>query len=1041
MKDWENQTITNYNRLDARTLMYAFSDLESAISGEKTGSPFRKTLTGSWKFQLFPNPESVQKDFFQENADLSDWDDLVIPSMWQIEGYGHPHYTNSQYPFPIDPPFVPNENPTGCYVRDFEIPASWDGKRIILTFCGVDSFFYVWINGKKAGMSKGSRIVSEFDLTDFVNVGTNVIAVQVMQWSDGTYLEDQDMWWLSGIFREVFLSAEQQVTLFDVETKASLDNKFTSGILDVKAEIRNRSGKAVKGYILLGELFDMDGIPALAPVSQKVTLKKDGKEIVDLSFPKLKKVSAWTAETPYLYTLVMTLLDTKKNILEIKSLKIGFRNVEIKNGNILVNGKKIMIYGVNRHDFHTDLGRAVTYAAMQEDLLLMKRHNINAIRTSHYTNHPDFYKLCDEYGFYVMAEADLETHGFLYSEGQNPTMWKDWEKAVVERGIRMVRSFRNHACIFSWSMGNEAGWGCNVAKMIKEIRTIDPSRPIHYERDTEMEGADLFSQMYPAPEYWKENAAPYAGKYPAILCEYAHAMGNGPGALEDYFQLFEKNKNMQGGFIWEWCDHGIRTWNKDGQEFFAYGGDFGEYPHDGNFVADGLVFPDKKPSPGLIEYKKVIAPVRVAAGNLKKGEVKISNHYRFLSLDHLSCVWSVMENGTPIQSGMILLPEIKACTAETVRIPFSFPQKTKAGAEYFLNLTFQLARDTIWAGCGYEIAWGQLPLDIKTAELKRNSVCDTIFAEEDEATIQLRINESLFQFDKLHGTLCAWERNNVPVVLKGPELNIWRAPIDNDVPTLVPKWKAAGYDHMTSRTESVKLIRSKNSVKVRILSRIAPPGYHRWGIQTEYLYDFASDGTFTLTVSGKFQKDHYVPENQTQVNAVTGVTELPPLPRIGLTMRLPGACKYAAWYGLGPGEAYSDSKTAQKVGYYKMLIDDMFTNYVRPQENGNRHQVRRMALYDVKMCGIMAAGVPLFDFSAKHCTDAALDKANHPHEIDPDDAVTLNLDWKQCGVGSGACGPLPAEQDMIPAEDFKFSVKFCGIGPDELNDKSFFTLV
>ena len=1037
--DWENQTVTNFRRLEARTLLTPFADKTSALRGEKSLSPYRKSLNGAWKFQLFPDVKSVQEDFFLETADLSDWDDIVVPSMWQMEGYGTPHYTNSQYPFPIDPPYVPVENPTGCYVRDFEIPENWDGRRIILTFRGVDSFFYVWVNGQKAGMSKGSRIVSEFDITPFVSKGTNVIAVQVMKWSDATYLEDQEMWWLSGIFREVSLTAEGTVSVYDAITNAALEKDFSTGKLSVRAVICN-TGAAVKGWSAAAELFDQAGEPVLSEgITQTFQLKKEGETELLFQFPALKKIKTWTAETPNLYTLLITLYNAKKQIQEVRSLKLGFRNVEIKNGNILINGKKVMFYGVNRHEFHTDLGRAVTFDSMVEDLLQMKRHNINAIRTSHYTNHPDFYDLCDKYGFYVIAEADLETHGFLYGENLNPIMWKEWEKPVTERGIRMVKSFRNHASIFCWSMGNEAAWGCNTMKMMKEIRKIDKSRPLHYERDTEMESADIFSQMYPTPDAWAENAKPYAGKYPAILCEYAHAMGNGPGGLQEYFDTFEENNNMQGGFIWEWCDHGIRTWNEDGQEYFAYGGDFGEYPHDGNFVADGLVFPDKTPSPGLIEYKKVIEPVKVSPGNLKKGEIKIKNYYDFLPLDHLICIWSLSENGSPIQSGFLPLPEIKARTEKTVKVPFSLPKHLKPGAEYFLNLTFQLAQDTIWARCGHEIAWGQLQIAAATP-VPSAGVTDQIFAEEDDSIIQIRANETLYQFDKSYGTLHAWERNNVPLIQEGPKLNFWRACTDNDK-HLRPKWEKAGYDHMMSRTESVKLLKGKGAPVVQILARIAPPGHHRWGINAEYRYEFSADGSFALTVSGTFQKEYYQPGKQNDVNLYTGTDELPPLPRIGLTMRLPGEFSNAAWFGPGPGEAYSDTCSAQRVGYYKMPIDAMFTNYVFPQENGNRHDVRRMALYDVKMCGILVAGVPRLDFSAKHCTDQALDQAKHPHEIEPDHAVTLNLDWKQSGIGSGSCGPLPAEQYLIPAEDFSFTMKFRGFSPDEFNDESFFTLI
>ena len=1041
--DWEDQTLTNINRMEPRTLLVPFSNRDQAMTGDTTQSSFYQTLNGVWKFGFFPNPQAVTEGFQAEDADLCDWEDIVVPCNWQMEGYGRPHYTNVQYPFPMNPPHVPNENPTGCYVREFEIPEEWDNRRVILTFRGVDSFFYVWINGALAGMSKGSRVISEFDISEYIGVGTNRIAVQVIQWSDGSYLEDQDMWWLSGIFREVSLSALPLTALYDVFAKPTLDKKYKNGLLTVDLTIRNFSVKAAKGTVE-AELFDPAGLPVAvsrhsdeelfeSPLMENFNLKAEAQSVITLS-TEVKNVLRWSAETPELYTLAITLKDAKGNVLEAAALKIGFRSVELKNGNFLVNGEKIMIRGVNRHEFHCELGRAVTTDAILEDILLMKRHNINAIRTSHYSNDPAFYRICDEYGLYVLAEADLETHGFCMNSWKgNPPTLPEWENAIVERGVRMVKSFKNHACIFAWSLGNESGYargkekiGVNLRKMAEAMRRIDPSRFLHYEGDqADQMDVDVISRMYPSPSDWEKCVNKYKGRYPAFLCEYAHAMGNGPGGLEEYWQTFYKNKNMQGGFVWEWCDHGIRTLSPDGVEYYAYGGDFGEEPHDGNFIADGLVFPDKTPTPGLAELKKVIAPVRVAAGNLAKGEVVVTNYYDFLTLAHLNAVWSVTENGRVIQSGSLAPLKTKPHASETVKIPFVLPARPKAGAEYFLNLTFSLGVDTNWAASGFEIAWGQVALPVKSPAIVRIMPPRDVVADEDDALIQIEANGSLFQFDKLSGRLCAWERNGVPLIVEGPQFNIWRAPTDNDR-NIKEKLHKAGYSRMQHRVDDVALvIGRKGETKVKVSSRLAPPVL-AWGYLCEYSYNFLPDGSYRLDFSAKLQNDGF---------------ELPPLQCVGFEMTLPETVSRAAWFGLGPGEAYPDSKEAQKVGYYKLPLEALSTNYTRPQENGNRYEVRRAAFYDTKMCGILVAGTPLFDFSAHRYTAEALEKAQHPYEIEECDEVVLNLNWKSAPLGSNSCGPLPNEALLIKPQNFKFSMNFKGFVGGEMNDATFFTML
>ncbi len=653
MNDWENPGLLGINKLYGRTAYVPYDNKDAATICERTASPYFKTLNGAWKFSYYNSPAAVPEDFFEEDYDCCEWDEIVVPSNWQMKGYGNPHYTNVTYPIPVNPPFVPNENPTGCYIREFEIDESWNGKRILLMFNGVDSFFYVWVNGALAGMSKGSRLPAEFDITDICTHGVNRIAVQVMQWSDATYLEDQDMWWLSGIFREVSLMAVPEVDVLDIFAHTPLTGDYQKGDFSIDLTVNNFSGRKSKVKLEV-ELLDPDGDAVLdKPLSAGIASLAAGTQKTVTLKTLVENVRPWTAETPDLYTVVVTLKEAENTVLEYKSFKIGFRTIEIKDGRLLVNGSRIMFRGVNRHEFQTDLGRAVTYDAMVDDILQMKRHNINAIRTSHYANEPRFYEICDRYGLYVLAETDIETHGFGYEEGKNPSMWPEWEKAFVDRMQRMVEAFKNHASVVIWSLGNESGYGCNHDKMIEWTRSRDDSRPIHYERETSYQKVDLISPMYPSPEACEKMIEDLNLNKPFIMCEYAHAMGNGPGGLSDYWDTFHANKYMQGAFVWEWCDHGIRTYTEDGVEYYAYGGDFGEYPHDGNFIADGLVFPDKSPSPGLTELKQVIAPVQVQAKNLAKGQVSVHNYYDFLDLKHLNIVWSVSENGRPVQSGSL----------------------------------------------------------------------------------------------------------------------------------------------------------------------------------------------------------------------------------------------------------------------------------------------------------------------------------------------------------------------------------------------------
>lgn len=1029
MNEWENQKLIGINKLEAHSNAIPFSDKDDAMENALRRNPWRKTLNGAWKFGYFPGPAAVPEDFYSEDFDCCEWDVIEVPSNWQMKGYGAPHYTNITYPFPVNPPYVPSENPTGCYIREFEVDETWADREIILRFNGVDSFLKVWVNGEFAGLSKISRNPAEFDVTNLIHPGMNMIAVQVMQWCDGTYLEDQDMWWLSGIFREVYMIALPKADIWDTFLHTPLDAKYKNGIFSADVTLRN-FGKARKDLAVELELFAPDG----APVFEKPLACKAGNVAANgyASYTlaaEVKNPEKWTAETPALYTVLLT-LKAGKEVLEYKTYRCGFRTIEIKKGAYLINGERIMFRGVNRHEFHTDLGRALTEEAMLEDLLLMKQHNVNAIRTSHYANDPRFFELCDRLGFYVMSEADLESHGFGYEEGANPTMWPEWEDACVARMVGMVENYKNHACVVVWSLGNEAGFGCNHLKMIEYTRKRDASRPIHYERNTTFEHVDFISPMYRSPEMCENLINELKLDKPFILCEYAHAMGNGPGELEDYWNYFYQNKYTQGGFIWEWCDHGIRTTNEDGEEYFAYGGDFGETIHDGNFVADGLVFPDKTPTPGLIELKKVMAPVRIAADDLKKGVLSVTNYYDFLTLEHLNIVWNVAENGRIIQSGSLPPMTLAAHKTGKLVIPFKMPVAPKRGAEYMLNVSFQLGCDTSWASGGYEIAWGQFALPVKAvpaapAILSGHGPVDV---EEDQESIWISASNGLLaEISKMTGTIASLDRDGISLMEQGPRLNVWRAPLDNDHRYFEKDWEFNGFRYLQHHIRSVKGQRKNGAAVIKVQAFCG--GAQRrdkvqGGFNMEYVYTFLADGSFRLDVAGK-------PVN---------ITEGTCLPRFGVEMQLPGNLEGVQWYGLGPGESYVDSKTAQRIGYYKAGVDALMTNYTFPQDNGNRSEVRRVAFHDIHGAGLIAVPDTPFNFSAHRYSQEALTIAKHPYELEASENIYVHMDAAMSGIGSGSCGPKTADKYLVKPVPMKFGIRFRTSAPGELDERSFFEL-
>lgn len=957
-----------------------------------------------------------------------------------MHGYGKPHYTNVQYPFPVDPPHIPTENPTGSYRKDFYVSKEMIEDLVFLRFEGVDSAFHVWINGQAVGYSQGSRLPSEFDVTSFVHEGKNTIAVRVYQWSDGSYLEDQDMWWLSGIFRDVYLLAKPKVYTHDFFVKTTFDETYTDAELHLETVIHSHVNKNTK-YQLDIQLFDEN-------FRQVVEARREGEivqtESIETKFETTLSIAAphkWTAESPYLYHLLLTLKDDQGAVIEVIPTKVGFRQVELKNGLIQVNGVPIMIKGVNRHDHHPDLGRTVPIDWMIKDIKLMKQHNINAVRTAHYPNDPRFYDLCDEYGLYVIDEADIECHGFdIIGKPHQLSQDPDWKEAYVDRMKRMVERDKNHPSIIIWSLGNESGFGQNHVEMANWTKQKDPTRLVHYEGETRVimtqdennpqrihVAADMFSTMYTSHEIMDRLGSRTDLKQPHILCEFAHAMGNGPGGIKEYFDLFYKHDRLQGGFVWEWLDHGIRQFTEDGEEYFAYGGDFGETPHDSNFVLDGLVMPNRIPSPALLEYKKVIEPVKVDAIDLEQGMISIRNQYDFISLNHLTLSWSIVADGNILDCGTIEMPEILPSESQNIAIPFTLPSIQRMKTDYWLNIQFNQAEDTKWAKAGHEIAWTQfeLPAASKEVEKLETQFNGPLSLEEIEHKLVINGESFQFAFDTIYGVLDSWKIHGIELLEQGPKVNVWRAPTDNDklgleefnVKKEEEDWRQYGLHWMQNRIDSVEYEMSPTNDQVTIIvkSRMAPPVL-AWGFDTTLTYIINNNGVMKMDVSGRKLGE----------SSAT-------LPKIGLQMKLKPQFDQVDWYGRGPGESYVDSKLANRFGVWSSNVDGLFSPYVVPQENGNRHEVRWASLTNISGVGLLTVGEPSFDFSAHFYSTENIENARHTYDLVKEDSITFNVDHKQQGLGSASCGPGVLEQYRLKNEDFLFSICFRAFSKSEIS--------
>jgi beta-galactosidase len=1000
-KYWEDPDVLQVNREAPRAYYIPYGDAESAATRKRGRSPYYQTLNGSWKFRYHRSVREVEDGFYRESADVQAWDQLLVPSCWQVNGYDQLHYTNVNYPIPCDPPYVPDENPAGLYVREFQIADQWEKKEKYIVFEGVNSCFYLWVNGEFVGYSQGSRVPAEFQVSAFLRQGKNRIAVMVLKWCDGTYLEDQDLWRFSGIFRDVYLLARDESHVRDVFIKQQLADDCKQASL--LAEVENSGSLEV-------EVRLQDACGNVVAAKKAVA---NGKTSIELA---ITDPVLWNAEKPYLYSLYV------QSGEEVLLFPVGFRRVEIADGVFTINGQGVKLKGVNRHDSHPELGQTIPVNHMDKDLKLMKRHNVNTIRTSHYPNDPRFLELCDEYGFYVIDEADLECHGISAADH-----WKDgafhrlsrdpeWKAAFVDRAVRMVERDKNHPSVIIWSMGNESGFDVNHIAMAEWTKAKDASRPVHYEGaaphyngNGNVESLDVESRMYASVQYLEDYGQDKTKTKPLFQCEYSHAMGNGPGDLQDYWDVIYKYPKLMGGCVWEWCDHGIKTHTEDGTPFFAYGGDFGDQPNDGNFCIDGLVTPDRNPHTGLLELKKVIAPIRIEAEDLLDGTVKVTNLYDFRDLSHVTIFWKIEDGGRILQQGQLRQLEMAPHCAQTVTIPYDLSQASTGRC--YLTLSCRTNEETQWAEAGYELTFAQFELPVAKDV---NAICGAAIpaipaipaVQVQQVGHDLLIEGFDFRhvFDLYDGTWRELSRHGVEMITEPVRFSIWRAPTDNDM-NIKKQWMDEGYDRAGMKIYRCSWTKPEAS-SVEITVDFSLGGYIYYPI----LHGIA---LWRVDVTGEVSL-------QVNVKVREGLVYLP---RFGLELTMPQGTEEIEYFGFGPHESYIDKRQSVKKGKYLLTVDEMFENYIHPQENGSRYGTEWAIASNKQGMGLKFAGPEEFSFNASHYATEDLTKTTHSHKLIKRKETIVHLDYKMSGVGSNSCGPELLEKYRLSEKEFAFAIR------------------
>ena len=1005
--DWENPEIIGYNKLPAHNTSISFASEGEALKHDITSSSRYQSLNGKWKFSWAPVPEKAPSDFYMEDFNVSDWKEIPVPSNWELQGYGTAIYTNVIYPYPANPPFVPkDDNPVGCYRREFQLPRAWADMQITLHFGGVSSAMYVWVNGQKVGYSQGSRLPAEFDITPYLQKGKNSLSVKVYRWSDGNYLEDQDHWRLSGIHRDVYLAASPKFQIYDFFVKTKFDHHYTNAELQVHAKVKKFGTDQPKGWTIEGQLYDDEGMPVLSqPMSvetdnlvRRPWPQRDKVPFADMK-ASIEKPKKWSAEFPNLYTLVLTLKDDQGKTIESRSNRIGFREVKIKEGELLVNGKSVLLYGVNRHDHSQTGGKTVTEQEMLNDILLLKQFNFNAVRTSHYPNNPKWLELCDEYGIYLIDEANIETHGVGGWLSNDP----QWHNAFVDRGIRMVERDKNHPSVIFWSLGNESGYGPNHAAMSGWIKDYDDTRFIHYEGALSMyggldaPGVDMISRMYAPLEEMVAWANHPFDKRPVIYCEYAHAMGNSLGSFYKFWDAIRANKRMIGAFIWDWTDQGLLQTDANGRKYWAYGGDFGDEINSGNFCINGVIASDQTAKPVTWEVKKIQQPVAMKAAMLLRGDIDVTNWHHFTDLSIYDVSWELEENGIVIQNGSLESIKTKPAGTERINVPFEKPE-LKAGAEYHLKVIFKTSKDNPWSKKGHIVAWEQFKLPFKTSALPEADISkyEKLTVSENSSGVAISGNGFDVLINKSDGLLSSYKLDGKEVISSPLVPNFWRAPIDNDngggMPYRLGIWKDAGKVRTVKNIRTVRI--SDQAVKIAVEMTLQKISSKLYTAYTVY-------GNGEVVVSYEFM-------------AGGG---LPNIPRIGMQMQISKAYDNMKWYGNGPHETYWDRHKGSAIGIYQKSVSKDFYQYVRPQESNNQWGTRWAQLTDDSGAGIIISTETPINFSAWPYTMEDLEVAKHINELPERDIITVNIDLLQQGVG----GDDSWSQKARPHEEYRIT--------------------
>ena len=996
---YENLSVLHENTMPARAYYIPASRRMDNLVEHREESDRMQLLNGTWKFQYFNSIYDIQDSFFEKNYDTENFDEIQVPSVWQMAGYDTHQYTNIRYPFPFDPPYVPQDIPCGAYVHTFEYSRDEKAPKSFLNFEGVDSCFYVWINGSYIGYSQVSHMTSEFDVTDVLQDGTNTVAVLVMKWCDGSYLEDQDKFRMSGIFRDVYIlkRPKQAISDYHIKTriedmlaKVEIEMKFYSP-LNVKISIEDRNGAVV----------------ALGSIAE------EGTAVLEIASPEL-----WNTENPYLYKLI---LETENEVIVDH---IALRKIEIKDQVIYLNGQKIKFRGVNRHDSDPVTGFTINPEQITTDLTLMKQHNFNAIRSSHYPNAPFFYEMCDKYGFMVIDEADIEAHGPFMIYRKEDTdynrfkRWNEkiaddpvWEEAIVDRVKLMVERDKNRFCIVMWSMGNESAYGCNFEKALEWTKNFDPDRITQYEsaryrnydETYDYSNLDVYSRMYPAlseiQEYLDKD-----GSKPFLLVEYCHSMGNGPGDFEDYFQMIQDNDKMCGGFVWEWCDHAIAHGTaENGKTIYAYGGDHGEEIHDGNFCMDGLVYPDRTVHTGLLEYKNVYRPARVISYDKESGELVLHNYMDFDDLkDYVKISYELTQDGLVISKGK--LPEVSAAphSEGKINLKINVPESGKCYLKFIYHLKKELPlldEDHILGFDEIEVSKDGAKCKLAEKWLQKTAVDSELQVNENDTQIHIKGREFAYTIDKRTALFTEMKFAGREYLNHPMELNIWRAPTDNDM-YIKSEWKKAHYDKAYTRAYTTEVVQGKHGVKITSHASVVAETVQK-------ILDVTI--TWKIEAAGKIDADI----------AVTKDDEFPDLPRFGVRMFLDKKLSAARYFGMGPQESYCDKHQAASHGLYQANVDDLHEDYIRPQENGSHYDCEYVELNNSRY-GIVASAEKAFSFNASYYTQEELEKKTHNYELIESDSVVFCVDYALNGIGSNSCGPVVLDQYRFDDVLFRF---------------------